>query len=76
MKKIIIFGILGFSLVSCVKLKKPNDLKNCVVIKIEYSTSNSNWNYIYYMNLNDSIEYDCNVSKYWSNNWNVGDTIK
>ena len=75
MKKIIIFGILGFSLVSCVKLKKPNDLKNCVVIaKIDHS--NGKYNYIHYMNLNDSIEYDCNVSKYWSNNWNIGDTIK
>ena len=76
MKKIIIFGILGFSLVSCVNLKKPNDLKNCVLILTHHSVSDKNCNFIGYMNLNDSTENRCNVSKYWSDEWNVGDTIK
>ena len=86
MKKIIIFGILVFVLIISsvlgsililrVELKKPNDLKNCVIILKQHSVSDNNCNFIGYMNLNDSTEYRCNVSKYWLDEWNVGDTIK
>lgn len=68
--------ILLFGLFSCREIKKPNDLKNCVVIKKDRTNDNINCNYIRYMNLNDSTKYDCDVSKYWSDKWCIGDTIK
>lgn len=66
--------ILLFGLFSCIEIKKPNDLKNCVVLEIQLPKGDNS--FIHYMNLNDSTEYYNFVSKYWSDKWNVGDTIK
>lgn len=78
MKKLTMYMliILLFGLFSCREIKKPNDLKNCVVLIKTNSESHNYSNFIRYMNLNDSTEYCCDVSKYWSDKWNIGDTIK
>lgn len=78
MKKLTMYMliILLFGLFSCREIKKPNDLKNCVVLYKQNSGDNINCNYIRYMNLNDSTQYRCDVSKYWSDKWSIGDTIK
>lgn len=76
MKKVFIFLLLSFGLFSCREIKKPNDLKNCVILYKANSDCSNYCNYIRYMNLNDSTEYSCDVKKYWSDKWNVGDTIK
>lgn len=76
MKKYIIYSLLLFGLFSCREIKKPNDLKNCVILYKEQSNCNATCNYIRYMNLNDSTEYRYDVSEYWSDKWCIGDTIK
>ena len=76
MKKLTMYSLLISGLFSCREIKKPNDLKNCVVLDKQNSGYNINCNFIRYMNLNDSTEYAYDVSKYWSDKWNIGDTIK
>ena len=79
MKKLTMYSIILISLglVSCYsKIKKPNDLKNCVLLSKVTANYNSDLDWIQYINLNDSTRYYNYVDKFYSDKWNIGDTIK
>lgn len=76
MKKYTMYTLLLLCLIGCDKIKKPNDLKNCVILNKEQSRAYGFCEYVTYFNLTDSIRRSNCIDKFYSNKWNVGDTIK